>query len=394
MDAATLEVRLCGRTVGSLARIAGQYLFAFADAYVADSGRPTLSLSFKGEGGLVTALRPTWTRVPPFFANLLPEGALRDYLARRAGLRPDAEFALLAALGADLPGAVEIVADIAPAALADTAAPLRFSLAGVQLKLSAALRGSGRWTVPTRGVGGEWIVKLPSARFPGLVENEFVVMELARRVGIAVPTVRLVPVAEIEGVPPDMPAVPPGAALAVERFDRVPGGGRIHMEDFAQIFGVYPERKYEGRSYPNIARVLAAEAGPEAVGEMVRRLAFSVLVGNGDMHLKNWSLLYPDGRTPALAPAYDLLATVAYLPDDRLALGFGRERGLAGIARDQIRRFCEAAGAEVDPMWRIVAETAAATVAAWRDHEPRSLLDAGLDSAIDRQIVRASAAIG
>ena len=73
----------------------------------------------------------------------------------------------------------------------------------------------------------------------------------------------------------------------VERFDRTPEGGRIHMEDFAQVFGVFPNGKYDKHSYANIAAVLAAEIGEGAVIDCTRRLAFSVLIGNADMHLKN-----------------------------------------------------------------------------------------------------------
>lgn len=57
------------------------------------------------------------------------------------------------------------------------------------------------------------------------------------------PPTRLVPVAEIEGLPPDAARLR-GSALAVERFDRASGGRRIHMEDFAQVFGLFPDDKY------------------------------------------------------------------------------------------------------------------------------------------------------
>ena len=56
--------------------------------------------------------------------------------------------------------------------------------------------------------------------------------------------------------------------------------------------------------------------------EFLRRFVFNALIGNADMHLKNWSLIYPDRRAAMLAPAYDFVSTIAYLPDDRLALTF------------------------------------------------------------------------
>jgi len=105
-----LAVHLHGARVGVINRLAGdRQLFAFDQEYVNDSDRYTLSLSFKGRSGfLVTSPRTYVTRVPPFFANLLPEGHLRTYLAGRAGVKPEREFFLLAVLGADLPGALTV----------------------------------------------------------------------------------------------------------------------------------------------------------------------------------------------------------------------------------------------------------------------------------------------
>ena len=179
---------------------------------------------------------------------------------------------------------------------------LRFSLAGVQLKFSAVMESSGGLTIPAQGIGGSWIVKLPSMRFAAVSENEFVMLELARAIGIAVPRIQLVSVSAIGGLPAEAARLS-GKALAVERFDRGPGRQRIHMEDFAQVFGIFPEGKYKSVSYSNIAKVLWAETGEAGTFEFVKRLVFSVMIGNADMHLKNWSLLYPDTRRPVLSPA-------------------------------------------------------------------------------------------
>ena len=398
-----LAVYLHGRRTGIITRLAGdRHIFAFEEDHVDDPGRPTLSLAFKSAtGGLVTEIRDYRVRVPPFFSNLLPEGHLRTYLAARIGVKSEREFFLLHALGADLPGAVTVASmdaeaparnDRRPREAHDdrsARAPLRFSLAGVQLKFSAIMEATGGLTVPADGIGGSWIVKLPSARFAAVPQNEFVTMELARRIGIPVPRTRLVPVHEIAGLPDDVAAVD-DHALAVERFDRGRGGSRIHMEDFAQVFGLYPERKYGRRSCANIASVLSAEAGAEAVEDFVRRLAFSVLVGNADMHLKNWSLLYADGVTPSLSPAYDLLATIPYLPNDRLALTFGGTKDIHGITREQIRRFADKAGLAVGPLWRVVQETVDATVEAWRGHDAKAMLPDDIRTSLDRHLTGAA----
>jgi serine/threonine-protein kinase HipA len=404
-----LSVRLHGRQIGVITRLAGdRQLFAFEQDYIDDPQRPTLSLSFKGRtGGLVTILRPVSRRVPPFFSNLLPEGNLREYLAKLAEVNTEQEFFLLAVLGADLPGALVVTPldgegkQVGPPQpekedLHDNAHPregvLRFSLAGVQLKFSAVMEASGGLTIPAEGMGGSWIVKLPSHRFPAVPENEFAMLELARRAGIAVPENRLVLVSDIKGLPEEARA-PGGHALAVRRFDRLPGGESVHMEDFAQVFGQFPDNKYKFHSYANIASVLWAEAGDDAVWEFVRRLVFSVLIGNADMHLKNWSLLYPDRRTPRLSPGYDFVATLPYIPNDTLALSFGGSRSLSEITPDQMRRFADTARIPASPLWRIAVETAERTVAAWKTIEQRDVVPKELRDSIGQQILGVAAAI-
>ena len=399
-----LAVDLNGRRIGVMNRLPGdKQFFAFEQEYIDDPARPTLSLSYKSRtGGLVTSVKQVHRRVPPFFSNLLPEGHLRTYLAEQAGVNPEREFFLLAALGADLPGAVTVAplagggdegepSDAGGRGSRDRSrAALRFSLAGVQLKFSAVMESSGGLTIPAQGIGGSWIVKLPSTRFAAVSENEFVMLELARAIGIAVPRIRLVPVSSIQGLPEDAASLS-GNALTVERFDRGPGGQRIHMEDFAQVFGVFPEGKYKSVSYANITRVLWAETGQQGTFEFVKRLVFSVLIGNADMHLKNWSLLYPETNAPVLSPAYDFVATLPYIRNDKLALTFGVSRSMEGVTVDQIRRFTDTAGLPTTPVLRIVHETAEATAAAWRKLEHQSLLPADVLKVVNRQIVGAAA---
>jgi serine/threonine-protein kinase HipA len=400
----SLSVYLHGRRVGIIYRLAGdRHLFAFEQDYIDDPDRPTLSLSFKGQaGGLVTAARPVSRRLPPFFSNLLPEGHLRAYLAEKAGVKPEREFFLLAVLGADVAGAatMEPLDENEPIDHPQDAHEsderqqvLRFSLAGVQLKFSAVVETSGGLTIPAHGVGGSWIVKLPSTQYPGIPENEYVMLELARSVGIRVPAIRLVAVAEIAGLPEDVARMS-GKALAIERFDRAAGGRRIHMEDFAQVFGLFPDDKYGHRSYANIASVLWAETGEESTYEFVRRLVFSILIGNADMHLKNWSLLYPDGRTPVLSPAYDFVSTLPYIRNDELALTFGGSRSLDNITIDQVRRFADTAGLPMKPLWDLVGETVKRTAEAWRSLGAKELIQAETLKIIDGQIQRVSGNIG
>jgi serine/threonine-protein kinase HipA len=372
-EVSVLEVLLHGELAGTLTLVPNdRSIFAFTQAYIDNPARATMSLSFKDElGGLITDFRPVQTRVPPFFANMLPEGALRDYLAQRAGVNPQREFFLLWVLGRDLPGAVTIRPADGGAWPPDAdrgeqdedrrRKALRFSLAGVQLKFSAMMQATGGLTIPAQGVGGDWIVKLPSVKFEGVPENEFAMMSLARAMGMDVPELKLLPVDEIDGLPEGLGEMK-GPALAVKRFDRTQAGP-MHMEDFAQIFAVYPEDKYKKASSRNLAEVIAAESGEEDIAEFIRRLVFSVLIGNADMHLKNWSLIYPDRRAARLAPAYDFVSTVPYLADNKAALTLGRSKRMDEFSRDELAYL---AGKARLPE-KLVLDTASDTVARFHD---------------------------
>lgn len=389
----TLEVRLGDTLVGTIAHLANEALiFTFDRAYVAAGlARPTLSLGYKAaDGGLIEDARPTHVRLPPFFSNLLPEAHLREYLAARGGIHPDREYFLLWLLGADLPGALRVrsLDGISPPRTQDEGRspardqrPLRFSLAGVQLKFSALMETSKGLTLPIDGVGGDWIVKLPSPRLDAVPENEYAMMTLARAAGIDVPDVQLVKTSDIGGLPANLPEAF-GQSLAIRRFDRPRSGQRVHIEDFAQVFRVYPENKYRNAAFGSLARVLWLEAGQEAVTEYTRRLVFMTMIGNGDAHLKNWSLIYPDGRTPELSPAYDLVGTVPYIPGDRLALSLGDTKEFARVDMERITRFATNAGLPVRIVVKTARETASAIRDLWPTHEPLRALPDRIRTAI------------
>ncbi len=162
-----LDVLLYDEPIGMLTHVDGdRTLFAFKDAYIADEKRPVLGLGFKDQlGALISAFRPTQTRVMPFFSNLLPEGHMRTYLAERAGVKPVREFFLLWVLGMDLPDAITIRARDGEAWPPDDYGAtgdgghdddrrdnaLRFSLAGVQLKFSALDKAGSGLTIPGQG---------------------------------------------------------------------------------------------------------------------------------------------------------------------------------------------------------------------------------------------------
>lgn len=341
MSTSASEVFLGEHKVGNLLRLPGEKInFSFDQAYLDNPNRPTLSLSyFDKSDELIQANQFSHVKAPPFFSNLLPEGHLRQYIASKADVKIARDFPLLNLLGGDLPGNVIIKPlnlNLPDSQKEETKnilsdGNLHFSLAGVQLKLSAILESTGGLTIRANGLDGEWILKLPSMQFPEVPENEYFMMKLASKLGLDVPEVRLVQIENISGLPEDLPYFSGKSALAIRRFDRT-SSGRVHFEDFAQIYGVYPEKKYDGVSYNNLAETVYKAVGAEALHEFIRRLVFSVLVGNGDMHLKNWAVLYEAGSIPKLAPMYDQLSTVVYMPADQIALKLGKTKKFQDVA--------------------------------------------------------------
>jgi serine/threonine-protein kinase HipA len=354
----SLDIELDGRPVGVVTNFASDAnVFTFDAAYAADTNRPVLSLGYlDADRGLLDTTRPTRTKLPPFFANLLPEGHLRTYLAERARVNAIRDFPLLELLGNDLPGAVtarprvaevderdgEGSGDVSAKGAGRDAHVLKFSLAGVQLKFSAIRETAGGLTIPASGAGGEWIVKMPSATYASVPENEYTMLSFARRVGIEVPDIGLVDSADIRNLPTGV-RNDLGHAMYIRRFDRE-GKQRIHIEDFAQIFRQFPSDKYRNVSYGNMLAGIYRTLGEEQAHEFVRRLVFSIGIGNADMHLKNWSVIYRDGRTPTLAPAYDYVSTIAYIPEDALALTIARTKTWEDVSDDLLERFARRAG--------------------------------------------------
>lgn len=378
-DVNVLEVLLYGQPVGTLTRVGGdRSLFAFNDDYIADSNRPTLGLGFKDQlGELVTDFRPYQTRVMPFFSNLLPEGHMRTYLAERAVVNPKREFFLLWVLGVDLAGAITVRPADGEAWPPDAHEDadddhddeqrrehaFRFSLAGVQLKFSAVAEATGGLTIPARGVGGDWIIKLPSEKYDCVPENEYSMMTLARMIGMDVPNLQLISLDSIGNLPGGLGNLT-GQALAIERFDRLEDHSAVHIEDFAQIFGLYPEDKYRKASMRNIAEVIATESGEADIAEFIRRLTFNMLIGNADMHVKNWSMIYPDRHHAALAPAYDFVSTIPYIEDDNFALSVSRSKRFEAFSEDELSHL--AAKAMLPE--KLVLDTARETVALFHEH--------------------------
>jgi len=371
---ATYGVWLGAARAGTLHQRGDYTWFEFDADYRDDPDRPVLGLQFESN---LLKRHAAHLRLPPWFSNLLPEGRLREWIADERGVSVDREMELLAQVGHDLPGAVRVLAeDLTPGAapVDEAKAPpsrlgapeWRFSLAGVGLKFSM-LRVGDRLTLPAHGAGGDWIVKLPDRLHADVPRNEFVSMRLAAAAGITVPDTRLVHRDELT----DLPAhVWPGReewAYAVRRFDRDDTRAPIHIEDLAQVRDFYPDDKYHG-SYETVAALVHRRRDVTALREFARRLAFTVLIANGDAHLKNWSLIYRNPRVPTLAPAYDLVSTEQYRASgdpETLGLKFGRTKDPRRITPTMFGALQSRLGAPRADLPDLVAETVDRTVREW-----------------------------
>lgn len=176
----------------------------------------------------------------------------------------------------------------------------------------------------------ELIVKSGRDDYPGLAANEFLCMSIAKEVGMAVPEFYLSKNKEL---------------FVMQRFDRSATGASIGFEDMAALAGFSAREKYK-TSYTYISKLIAAFASSAYVTSSLQALfdmvALSCLVGNGDAHLKNFGMLYTDPTSTdcRLAPAFDIVNTTAYIPEDVLALDlcgfksfFAARQGLLDFAK-------------------------------------------------------------
>jgi serine/threonine-protein kinase HipA len=359
-----LDVFLQGHHIGWLCEAGRVTRFIATDEYVANARRPTLSISMTvpGEDELT---RKTLTNyfdqaiyrergeLPPFFAGLLPEGALRRRLAAtRKDPRDMDDFGVLAAAGEDLPGAVQVKpadldkltatarafgvtggSDNLEIGVPEQAAEGAASLSGVQDKLALSSSQNGqRYCMPVRGTLSDLVAKLPVRGDDSQVFNEYACMQLAAQAGVNIAQCRTVPMREMVGRDELVAALGPDMHfLAVDRFDRGPSSA-VHMEDACQLLRLMPNQKYAGREYfVRLVQVLNrfSTRGIEDVRQFFIRQAVNTLLGNSDAHLKNFSVLYHNGVMPELSPAYDIVC-VAALPGFQ---GFG-----TNVAIDKYQR--------------------------------------------------------
>jgi serine/threonine-protein kinase HipA len=346
-----LQVRTPQGEAGALAQERGQFLFGYGPA----SADAAVSLTMP-----VRKAQYAYPSLHPVFQMNLPEGYLLEELQNRLAKIVNLEPMLLLALsnGQDPIGRVAVRSDfVNPLASAqgqgerlseilawDGTESLfaelvdkyiyRTGISGVQPKVLVPQMASSPAMEPPPSKAtvrtSDLIVKSGRQEYPGLAANEFLCMSIAKASGLAVPEFHLSKNKEL---------------FVMQRFDRTPDGTPIGFEDMAVLAGLSSREKYK-TNYTHIAKLVEAFAsGPHVVPSLQAlfdMVALSCVVGNGDAHLKNFGLLYSDPTASdcRLAPAFDLVNTTAYIPEDVLALDlcghksfFSARQGLLDFAK-------------------------------------------------------------
>jgi len=271
--------------------------------------------------------------LPTYFAGLVPEGVMFTAAQTLIGSAKDDLFAVLAATGRDAIGDIDVRVPGAPLleppllnlesakGVIETILDRTFERAevisaipGIQPKMS--IGGIVRANRGTR-----YIAKFPTRDFPGLPENEAACMTLARKCGLPTPRARV-----------------ENSIYIVERFDRT-STGKIHVEDMLQALNLFPHSKYSVDFFEMCQEIEKLGVSPGGILQTIRLFAFSYMIGNGDLHAKNVSLVRrPEGYWVP-SPAYDLVSTLPYKAQltgaDAMALAIADE----AIGRFELQDF-------------------------------------------------------
>lgn len=279
-----------------------------------------------------------------FFDNLLPEGPIREALAKREFIHKEDSWGMLARYGQDTAGALTILADGITPAVQQEYTPLsinslaemidqskagvplmtqgkrpHMSLAGAQEKIALHIDPVGNYFMPEGPTPSMYILKPENVNndYPFCPVNEWFCMTLANMVGLNAPSV-------------DIVSVESHRVYIVQRYDRKLENGfgvrRLHQIDLCQARNASPKFKYEdqaGLSAKDLFAVTANCLVPVIANNAAMSwMVFNYIIGNGDAHAKNISFLMMSKR-PEVAPVYDLLCVDAYHRNYHLSMGIG-----------------------------------------------------------------------
>ena len=330
----TLSVYLLGKLAGHLTQdLNSQLSFQYASAYLEHPGHLPLSYS------MPLRTEPyTNPECRGYFSGLLPEGEVRTVVARNLGISAGNDFSMLNAIGGECAGAVSFVPpDIHlteeedqyqiitedELAMLITSLPerpllagktgIRLSLAGAQEKIALTIR-EDEIAIPLGSSPSTHIIKPDLSRFPGIIYNEAICMQLARSIGLTTAEAHIRHAGEVP-------------YLLVTRYDRRDAGdkeysvARLHQEDFCQAMGIVSDRKYQQEGGPSLVdcfHLIREVSSVSALDlqQFLDAVIFNYCIGNHDAHAKNFSLLYTPndsgGHQVRLAPLYDLISTAYY----------------------------------------------------------------------------------
>ncbi|OAI13400.1 toxin HipA [Methylomonas koyamae] len=356
-----LAVYLFERRMGDLALVEGRLQFSYSADWLQQADAVPLSCSLPLQ---VEVFNDQQTR--PFFAGLLPEGKLRQLIARQFQVSKQNDFALLDHIGGECAGAVSLLPpDRLPAvsepaneidwlsdsdvlALLDELPQrpmlagrdgLRLSLAGAQDKLPVVFDGQ-RIGLPRNGSPSSHILKPAIAAVEDSVINEAFCLALARAM-------------QLHTAQSQIGSIGDRQFLLVERYDRTLAANgqrlRLHQEDFCQALGVVPELKYQNEGGPgleqcfDLVRRVTRPSAPQVL-RLLDAVIFNALIGNHDAHAKNFSILYAD-KGAVLAPLYDVLSTAVYPSlTPKMAMQLGGKYKFSEVQARHWDRFAQAAG--------------------------------------------------
>ncbi|MDD2388763.1 MAG: type II toxin-antitoxin system HipA family toxin [Desulfobacterales bacterium] len=298
-------------------------------------------------------------KVKPFFANLLPESAVRNLIARRLGVSEKNDFLLLKFLGGECAGAItilpesilpekndqyryrllseeqmaDLIQNIPKRPLLAGEEGIRISLAGAQEKLALFYKNT-LFYIPLNGAPSNCILKPGMVHFKSSIENECFCMMLAGSLNLRVPSVEIIEKKS-------------NKVLLIQRYDRFFHNDaviRLHQEDFCQAMGLSHELKYQADGGPGLKEcfdlVRKYSANPvKDMQQLLRWVFFNYLIGNMDAHAKNLSFLY-HMKQIRLAPFYDMLCTNIYEElSQKLAMKIGKENRLEWIMERHWEKF-------------------------------------------------------
>jgi serine/threonine-protein kinase HipA len=279
--------------------------FTYHESYLS-SGQPSIAHTLP----LQTEPFISESGLPPFFDNLAAEGWLEEAQTRLLAKRRASRFELLLAFGQDCAGAVSVIdpdpqerGTIKPDNPLDMAVMAgRSSLSGIQPKL-ALIEQNGIFRPVRAKELSTHIGKFPSPRHDDLTANEYLTTMVLKTL-LPDDSIIDLHMGRIEGFTDQV--------LIITRFDRTPDGQRIHFEEFNQLLGYPSEAKYGG-SHKSMADFIRETPGclPAETFRLYLRILAGLLLGNTDMHLKNFAMFHTAAGL-RLAPAYDAVSAALY----------------------------------------------------------------------------------